>query len=379
MNQVVVTGISIQSCLGNTHNTWENILQKKSGITIAQPFEHLPPLSLGLITKNKPQITSHLTKELIIDLWSDSSIDTANDDIGVVIGSSRGCQSQWEQFLAIGDAITKELEFTLPWLETLPFEPAKIVAHFVNCRGAVMSPANACATGLVSVIQGYELIKRSLCSQVVVGAVETPVTPLTIVGFKNMKALAQNRCDPFGDDRDGLVLGEGGAMLLLETKESALARGAKIYGEITGWGLNCDANRMTAPSSTGETSIKAIKNALAMGDIAPEKIDFIHAHGTGTTLNDRLEAKIINQLFPHSPWVASTKAYTGHTLGASGAIAIALNFLALDQQKLFPHLNYSENKLNVNLSPDDRDYPLRNMLCFSFGFGGQNAVVAIKS
>ena len=148
-----------------------------------------------------------------------------------------------------------------------------------------MSPANACATGLVAVIQGYELIKRGLCSQVIVGAVETPITPLTIVGFKQMKALAGKHCDPFGYQRDGLVLGEGGAMLLLETKESALHRNAKIYGEISGWGLNCDAYGMTAPTSSGETPIKAIDKALKMANLRPKQIDFIHAHGTGTILN----------------------------------------------------------------------------------------------
>ena len=115
MDQVVVTGISIRSCLGDAQNTWRNILAKNSGITIAQPFPSLPAVPLGLIETNQPQSTTHLTKQLITDLWSDSSIVTANSDLGIVIGSSRGCQSQWEQFLTTGRTMTPGGNFPIPW------------------------------------------------------------------------------------------------------------------------------------------------------------------------------------------------------------------------------------------------------------------------
>ncbi len=210
-----------------------------------------------------------------------------------------------------------------------------------------------------------------------VGAVETPITPLTIGGFTQMKALAQEKSDPFGVNRDGFVLAEGGAMLLLETLNSAVARGAKIYGEILGWRINCDAQAMTAPEAKAKTAIKAIEKCLHLAQLKPQQIDYIHTHGTATILNDQREAKIIQQLFPHLPKVSSTKGATGHTLGASGAIATALNFLSLEKQILLPNIACSPSPFQLNLCPYSRNYSLQNMLCFSFGFGGQNAIVAM--
>ena len=193
-----------------------------------------------------------------------------------------------------------------------------------------------------------------------------------------MKALAQSQCDPFGKNRDGFVLAEGGAMLLLETEESALHRQAQIYGELLGWGLNCDAQTMTAPEAEATTAIKAIEKCLNMAQLQPQEIDYIHAHGTATILNDQREAKIIAQLFAHFPYISSTKGATGHTLGASGAIATALNFLSVQKQVLLPNIAYSPPNFKLNFCQASCNYSLQNMLCFSFGFGGQNAIIAMK-
>ena len=378
MVKVVVTGISIQSCLGDTKSTWNGICQGISGIKIHQPFASFSPLPLGLIDSQPAQL-SKLTLQLIQALCVDAKINTPVTGIGVVIGSSRGCQSQWEVFLSqlASYNFSKENLFTPSWLQTLPYQPATISAGFLGASRVVFSPANACATGLAAIAQGYELIKQKRCSQVVVGAVETPITPLTIAGFSKMKALAQQRCDPFGKQRDGFVLAEGGAMLLLETEKSALARHAQIYGEILGWRMNCDAQTITAPEAQAKTAVQALEKCLRLAGLQPQQIDYIHAHGTATILNDQREAKIIEDIFPHFPKVSSTKGATGHTLGASGAIATALNFLSLKKQILLPNVAFSPSEFKLNFCQHSRNYYLQNMLCFSFGFGGQNIIIAM--
>ncbi|BAQ63593.1 beta-ketoacyl-ACP synthase [Geminocystis sp. NIES-3709] len=372
MVKVVVTGISIISCLGDTKATWQGVINGISGIKFRQPFDYLSCLPLGLI-KSHPSFIGDVTFTLIKDLINHSNLELPLKDTGIVIGSSRGCQSQWEIFLS-----SPKPSFSPLWLNTLPYQPSIITANYIQTNASVLSPTNACATGLSSIAQGYELIKQKRCKSVIVGAVETPITPLTIAGFSQMKALSNKGCDPFGKERSGFVLGEGGAMLMLETEESARNRQAKIYGEILGWGMSCDAQTMTAPEKEAYTAIKTIKLCLERSQIQPEEIDYINAHGTGTILNDRREAKIINHLFPQNPKVSSTKGVTGHTLGASGAIATALSFLSLEKQILLPNTNLSCPEFDLNFCTQGEKYSLQKMLCFSFGFGGQNAVLAIR-
>ncbi len=368
----MVTGVSLFTCLGNTQDTWQKILDGVSGVKTQQPFSFIPPLPLGMIDK-QPTSIHDLTKILIQQLCQDAKIIPPQDKIGVIVGSSRGCQSQWESFLS-----PPSPDFSsFSWLQTLPSQPALIIAQYLQTQGFVSAPANACATGMVAIALGYELIRQNRCSQVVVGGIESAITPLTITGFNQMKALSQRGCFPFAIARDGFALGEGGALLLLETEVSALTRGAKIYGEILGWGMSCDAIAMTAPESTGNTAINTIQTCLKNSHLTPHDIDYIHAHGTGTILNDQREAQIIKHLFPHYPYVSSTKGFIGHTLGASGAIASAFNFLALDKQILLANTTNLTLDFNLNFVKQVYNYPLKNILCFSFGFGGQNVVIAI--
>ncbi|WPF90186.1 beta-ketoacyl-ACP synthase [Cyanobacterium aponinum AL20118] len=372
--KVVVTGVSLFTCLGNTQDTWQKILNDVSGIKIQQPFSFLPPLPLGMIEK-QPVSIHDLTKILIQQLCQDAKLTLPQDNIGVIVGSSRGCQSQWEHFLS---SFAPDFS-SLPWLHTLPSQPALMIAQYLQTQGFVSAPANACATGIVAIALGYELIKQNRCSQVVVGGVETAITPLTITGFNQMKALSQEGCFPFAVNRSGLVLGEGGGLLLLETEESARLRNAKIYGEILGWSMNCDALAMTTPESDGETAIRCVKDCLYNSGLCPQEIDYIHAHGTGTILNDQREALIIKKLFPHSPYVSSTKGFTGHTLGAGGAIASALNFLALEKQTLLPNTMNLTLDFGLNFVKKSHHHPLKKVLCFSFGFGGQNVAIAMQN
>ncbi|WP_373479469.1 beta-ketoacyl-ACP synthase [Geminocystis sp.] len=378
MVKVVVTGISLISCLGDINLTWKGIINGMSGIKFSQPFNYFPPLPLGLIN-DQPSSIENITPKLIKNLCLDSNIFPPLNDTAVVIGSSRGCQSQWEVFLSTKSwQKSKEIQhFSPSWLETLPCQPSIITAKYIQTLSSVFSPANACATGLVAIAQGYELIKQKRSKRVIVGAVETPITPLTIAGFTQMKALSKNGCYPFAIHRDGFVLGEGGAMLMLETEELAKSRGSKIYGEILGWGMSCDAEGMTSPSVDGKTAIKTIQQCLKRSNLQTKDIDYINAHGTGTILNDQREAKIIHELFSHAPKVSSTKGATGHTLGASGVMAVALSLMSLKKQVLLPNLNLLPLDFGLNFCQQSRQYQLSKMLCFSFGFGGQNAVISI--
>jgi 3-oxoacyl-[acyl-carrier-protein] synthase II len=192
-----------------------------------------------------------------------------------------------------------------------------------------------------------------------------------------MKALGNNGCYPFATKRDGFVLGEGGAMLILETEELARSRTAKIYGEILAWGMSCDAHAMTSPSPEGKTAMKTIQQCLSRAGLHPKEIDYIHAHGTGTILNDHREAKIIYELFNDAPKISSTKGATGHTLGASGAMATVLSLMSLEKQILLPNISLSPLDFDLNFCQESSNYKLNKMLCFSFGFGGQNVILAL--
>ncbi|MDJ0743934.1 MAG: beta-ketoacyl-ACP synthase [Xenococcaceae cyanobacterium MO_167.B27] len=379
--QVVVTGIGLQSCLGCLEDTWQNLLLGRSGIKLQQPFPELPPYALGLI-ENEQILQNHqlsfplLTKALVTDALKDAKLNTPLSDCGVVIGSSRGYQATWENLLS------QDKLFSVPqaisWLDTLPHHGAVITASLIQTQAPVLSPMAACATGIHAIARGYELIQTGECERVIVGAIETPVTRLTLAAFDKMGALAKTGCYPFDLKREGLVLGEGGSVLILETVELAQSREAKIYGEVAGFSLTCDANHISAPESNGRSAAIAIKQCLQRSNLTAEDIDYIHVHGTSTKLNDRHEATLINYLFPHSVAVSSTKGATGHTLGASGAIGVAFCLMALKYGYLPPCVGLKQPEFDLNLVTKSYPASPKHTLCFSFGFGGQNAVIALS-
>ena len=375
--KVLVTGIGLISCLGEAQSTWQAILQQRSGIVIHQPFSLIPSLPLGLI-QSSPGSIDELTLTLIDNTISDAQLSIPLPNTGVVIGSSRGCQADWEIINTERLTSYNPRHICYPWLQTLPCQPSRLVAQYLQSYGTVLAPMNACATGLAAIAQGYELLQQGLCHRVVVGAVETPVTPLTIAGFSRMKVLAQTGCYPFDQDREGFVLAEGGAMLILETEELALSRGAKIYGEIRGWAMSCDAEAMSAPAYKPDTAIRMIRKCLRRSQLQPEQINYINAHGTATSSNDTREAEIISHLFPQYPFVSSVKGAIGHTIGASGAMATVLSLISLQKQLLLPNIGLKKTEFPLNVVKKTQSCCLDHILTFSFGFGGQNAVVAIS-
>lgn len=367
---VVVTGIGLVSALGsNTAENWRRLLQGESAIALRQPFPALPPRPLAMIGK-QPRHLDDLLMQATTEALQNADLPIFLPDCGVVIGSSRGHQARWENFLT-GEPIEN-------WIESLPHMGAIAIARKIGSHGPVLAPMAACATGLWAIAQGTNLIRAGQCDRVLVGAGEAAITPLTLAGFEQMRAMAHTGCYPFDEQREGLVLGEGAAVLMLESEAVAKARSARIYGRVLGAGLTADANHISAPDTAHQQGgLSAIRGCLAQSNLQPEDISFIHAHGTSTALNDAYEAALIQALFPSEVWVTGTKGATGHTLGASGAIGAAVCLLSLHHQVLPPCTGLRSPAFDLNLVQQAFPAELSTALCFSFGFGGQNAVIAL--
>lgn len=398
---VVITGIGLVSALGRLEASWQNLLNGKSAIQQHQPFPDLPSQPLALIGQ-APTFLEKLTQQVVADALEDANLVMPLPECGVVIGSSRGFQASWEQLareLAIegwreresGRAgewenrqdltLSSSNQSSVPklehWLDTLPHQAAIATARQIGSKGLVLAPMGACATGLWALARGFELIQTDQCQRVIAGAIEAPITPLTLAGFNKMGALARTGSYPFDRHREGLVLGEGGAVLVLESADLARERSASVYGQLLGFGLTCDAYHVSSPDPGRRGAIAAVKHCLAHSHLSSTDINYIHAHGTGTQLNDQNEAQLIQELFERGVPVSSSKGATGHTLGASGVLGAAFCLMALHRQWLPPCVGLNESEFDLDLVTAPRRGEIRSVLCFSFGFGGQNAVVAL--
>ncbi|MEY3222964.1 MAG: hypothetical protein RLZZ203_1820, partial [Cyanobacteriota bacterium] len=376
--RVVVTGIGLVSALGKSlKQSWQNLLIGNTGIQLHQPFPELGIIPLGLIGE-QPAALSKLTEIIIASALQDAQLIPPLCDCAVVIGSSRSYQASCETMARNIHNQAPKLNLD-NWLNTLPQMNAIAVARQIGSTAAVLAPMAACATGIWAISQATMLIQSGQYQRVITGAVEAPITPLTIAGFKQMGALARTGAYPFDLHREGLVLGEGGAVFILESAELATQRQAKIYGEILGFGLTADAYHGTSPQPEGKSAITAIKQCLERSYLKSTDIDYIHTHGTATQINDSTESKIIQQLFPQTLALSSTKGSTGHTLGASGALGVAFSLMALQQQILPPCVGLQQPEFDLNFITSAQQSKIQQVLCCSFGFGGQNAVIALKA
>jgi 3-oxoacyl-[acyl-carrier-protein] synthase II len=399
--KVVVTGIGLVSALGTSlEDSWQQLIAGKSGIKLHQPFPDLEPRPLGLIGKQPVELRM-LTQLVVDSALKDALLVPPLPDCGVVIGSSRSHQASWEE-MARGRQRDGETPWRqgdnfflsppnppiplsahlpslppLSWLDSLPHMNAIAAARQIGATGIVLAPMAACATGIWAIAQAVLLIQSGQCQRVIAGAVEAPITPLTIIGFQQMGASAKTGAYPFDKHREGLVLGEGAAVFVLESTELATQRQAKIYGQILGFGLTADAYHAIKPESQGRSAIACVKQCLERSHLTFSDIDYIHAHGTGTQMNDRIESMVIQRLFPKDVAVSSTKGATGHTLGASGALGVAFSLLALKNQILPPCVGLKEAEFNLDFVTSAREAEVRRVLCLSFGFGGQNAAIAL--
>ncbi|MEA5507842.1 beta-ketoacyl-ACP synthase [Halotia wernerae UHCC 0503] len=380
--KVVVTGIGLVSALGTSlEDSWQKLIAGKSGIKWHQPFPELELLTLGLIGQ-QPAKLKILTELVVASALQDSGLKPPLPDCAVVIGSSRSHQASWEllarQMHGYDSTLEKKEVVLEDWLDILPHTNAIATARQIGATGTVLAPMAACATGIWTLAQAALLVQTGQYQRAIAGAVEAPITPLTLAGFQQMGALAKTGAYPFDLHREGLVLGEGAAVFVLESDELAKQRQAKIYGEILGFGLTTDAYHSNQPEPEGKSAIAAIKQCLERSNLKPSDIDYIHAHGTATLLNDRIESRIIQQLFPQGVAVSSTKGATGHTLGASAALGAAFSLLALKHQTLPPCVGLRQPEFDLNLVTAAHHSKIEQLLCFSFGFGGQNAIIALR-
>jgi 3-oxoacyl-[acyl-carrier-protein] synthase II len=377
---VVVTGIALATALGDRAATWRRLVRGDSGLRRAQPFGELPPLPLGLLGPSGPVELMALARRLGADVLRDGNLAAPlGDRWGVAVGSSRSFQGDLERWRR--DEIGKGLDSAkIAWPLIWPGSVAAAIAATCGTLGPAIAPMAACGTGLVAITQGSELVRSGQCRGVIAGAIEAPVTPLTIAGFLKMGALSRSALRPFDRDRDGFALGEGGALLLLESRTSAIARGARIYGTVLGGGHTVDADHSVAPGLDLSAAQRAMDLAIARSTLPPEAIGYVHAHGTGTALNDAREAHLIQTRWPQGIPTSSTKGATGHTLGASGAIGAALALLALDQKILPPCVGLNQSAFpQLDVIKTARPQAIAATLTLAFGFGGVNSALVMAA
>jgi 3-oxoacyl-[acyl-carrier-protein] synthase II len=267
--------------------------------------------------------------------------------------------------------------------------PGHIAIRF-GAKGINLTPTSACASGTHAIGEAFHLIRRGLQDAVIAGGAEAAITPLGVGGFAAMRALSTRNDEPerasrpFDKDRDGFVIGEGSGVLILEERDRAVKRRAKIYAEVIGYGANGDAHHMTAPAPEGEGAARCMRLAVQDAGVAPNEVDYINAHGTSTEYNDANESTAIKNVFgEHAARLAvsSTKSMTGHLLGAAGAVEGVYSVLALHHGVIPPTINYDtpDPACDLDYVPNHaRKADIRVALSNSFGFGGTNACVIFR-
>ena len=406
--RVVVTGLGAITPIGNNLTEyWEGLLQGRNGIgkvTLFDASQHAS--SIAAEVKNFDpheyldkkdakrmdrfaQFGVCASKQAIAD--AKFTIDELNADrVGVLIGTGVGglkvMEDQNENLLTKGPR--KVSPFTIPMM--IANMAAGLTAIHTGAKGPNSCTVTACAAGSHAIGDAFRLIQGGYADAMICGGAEAAVTPLSFAGFCSAKALSTRNDDPthasrpFDRDRDGFVMGEGSGILFLEELEHALARRAKIYAEIVGYGMTCDAYHMTSPVPGGQGAAKAIELALADGDIAPDRVDYINAHGTSTQANDSNETKAIKKALGDRATeivISSTKSMTGHLLGGSGGIEAVATVMAIHDNKVPPTINLANPDAECDLDyiPNkSRDCEVNVGLSNSFGFGGHNVTLAFK-
>ncbi len=376
---VVVTGIGMTTAIAsNRENTWQQLLQGKSGIKFDQQFQ-IPTARIDEIEdsqfpdQSKAQSRAqYFLQKTVLEAIADANLELPLINCGVVIGSSRSNQRELELLL---DHPDRKLIQNY-WWNCQSANLSAQIASLLQSQSPVIAPMAACATGNWAIAQACELIRSGQCDMAIAGATDAAITPLTIAGFQKIGVLAESGVYPFSKERQGFALGEGAATLVLESWESAKQRNCQIYGRVLGWGITNDAYHATSPHPDNLMAAIAIKDCLRRSPITADQVGYINVHGTATKINDAREAELITKFFPDSV-VSATKGATGHTLGATGMIEAAFCLLALRDRLLPPSVGMQTPAFDIQMiqqavrSPD-----LQYALNFSFGFGGQNAILA---
>jgi 3-oxoacyl-[acyl-carrier-protein] synthase II len=406
-SRVVVTGLGLVTPVGTTvQETWTNLLAGKSGAGSITKFDPSKlQVRFACEVKGFDPLQYIDRKEARrYDLFLQLALATAHQAItqaglegkfphpertGVIIGSGIGGMMTFEEqcltFLEKGpDRVSP---FFVPMF--IPDIAAGIVSIRYGLKGPNFCTVSACASSAHAIGEGYELIKMGKADCIVAGGAEAAITGLAIAGFQNMKALSTRNdapteaSRPFDLGRDGFVLGDGSAALVLESLDHAIGRNATILGEVVGYGMSADAHHMTAPAPDGEGAQRAMRDCLQDGGIDPTRVGYVNAHGTSTPLGDVAETTAVKRVFgDHASRLvfASTKSMTGHLLGAAGALEFAASLLVATTGKVPPTINQTTPDPQCDLfsAPNvaverDVDVALSN----SFGFGGHNVTLAV--
>ena len=415
LKRVVVTGLGAVTPLGNTvPELWDSVVNGKSG---AGPITHFDTTNFK--TKFACEVKNFDASEFIdrkearkMDLCSQYAIVAADeaiadakievekenlDKIGVIFGIGIGGIKTFEEEV-LGYAKTKDTigpkfnPFFIPKMIS-DIGPGHVSIKY-GFRGPNFTTTSACASSTNAIVDAFNYIRLGKANIIVTGGAEAAITEAGVGGFSSMHAIStrndspETASRPFSASRDGFVIGEGGACLILEEYEHAKARGAKIYAELAGCGLSADAYHITAPHPEGLGAMLVMNNALEDAEMKPEDIDYINVHGTSTPLGDIAETKAIKKVFGESAYklnISSSKSMTGHLLGATGALEALICVLSIKNDIVTPTINFTEGdedpeidyKLNFTFNKAQKR-TVRAALSNTFGFGGHNASVIFK-
>jgi len=345
--------------------------------------EILPPSRLSIREFQRPDRAGKMLLWAAIEAWQQSGWSVTEEDIPIVLGTTSGGMTLGQDFYrsAFGPGLSTRLQSTRI-THYQPQRQALDVMDALGFKGPVTIIANACASGSNAIGHAFELVRSGRYTRAVSGGYDA-ISQLVFAGFDSLQALSPTGARPFHLKRDGLTLGEGAAVLCLEELESALNRGAKIHGEILGYGAATDVSHLTQPHPDGDAALATMQAACRMARVEPRDIGYLNAHGTGTQLNDSSEAKAIARWAGDAARklpVSSTKAGIGHLLGAAGAIEAVVCLMALEGQWLPPQGPTEEVDPNCNfplvVHPQDHEFSLA--LSNSFGFGGANASLLFR-
>jgi 3-oxoacyl-[acyl-carrier-protein] synthase II len=407
--RVVVTGIGLVTPVGSDRkNTWDSLLQGKSGIDYISLFDaesyesriaaevndfDASPI-LGRKESRRLDRFSQFACVAALEALEDAGLDMTTEDpdrVGVLIGSGvGGIITITEQHKILLNKGPKRVSpFLVPMM--LGDMASGQVSMMIGAKGPNFSTVSACATGTDSIGEALEMIRRGRADVVIAGGTEAAVCEIGVAGFNSCMALStrndnpQAASRPFDSGRDGFVLGEGAGLLVLESFEHAEKRGANVLAELAGYGASSDAHHVTQPHPEGEGAARAMKWAIEDAELVPENVDYINAHGTSTPLNDKFETIAMKRMYGDHAYnlkISSTKSMTGHLLGAAGGIEAAFSVLAIKEGIIPPTINLddSDPECDLNYVPNKAikqkvDVAMSN----SLGFGGHNASLIFKS
>ncbi|MCS7057078.1 MAG: beta-ketoacyl-ACP synthase II [Thermoflexales bacterium] len=406
--RVVVTGIGAITPLGlDIETTWNALINGESGVGPITRFDpNLLPVHVACEVKNFDPANFIDPREVRrTDLFEQYALAAARqatqqanftiapeiaDDVGVIVGSSiGGFNTMLAQYDVLREQGPRRINpFAIPMI--MSNGAAGMIAIELGARGPSYSPASACATSNDSLGQAFELIRRGAAVAMIAGGADATVSALGMAGFDRLGALSHNNAlpstspKPFDKNRDGIVMGEGACVMVLEELEFALQRGANILAEIVGFGQTTDAFHVVAPAEGGAGAAKAIRRAMQHANIRPEDVDYINAHGTATPLNDIAETQAVKAVFGDRAYkvpISSTKSMTGHMMGATGALEAAVCIYAIQRGVIPPTRNLVEPDPQCDLDyvpGEARKHRVNVAMNNSFGFGGHNSVLIFR-